>query len=122
MLDPQTITSLAAPVGTGTVLWFFIKSWIASTKKEIREAKESADTALKEIEAQEDSLHHRLDEIKSMITSIRLELAEAGIKRTSDDVEKLKEKSVRMEGQLQAAWKALDKMGIREKRLSDTES
>ena len=103
------------------MLWFFIKAWIASTKKEIKEAKQAAADALKGIEEQEDSLHHRLDEIKSMITAIRLELAEAGIKRTSEDVEKLKEKSVRMEGQIQAAWKALDKMGIREKRLSDTD-
>lgn|GEM_PF-4659679 len=121
-LDAQSISTIAAPVGTGTILWFFIKSWIASTKKEIQEAKASADMALKEIEAQEDSLHHRLDEIKTMITSIRLELADAGIKRTSDDVEKLKEKSFRMEGQILAAWKALDKVGVREKRLSDTET
>lgn len=121
-LDAQSISIFAAPVGTGTVLWFFIKSWIASIKKEIQEAKASADMALKEIEDQEDSLHQRLEDIKSMITSIRLELADAGIKRTSEDVEKLKEKSVRMEGQILAAWKALEKVGVREKRLSDTET
>lgn len=110
---------MATPIGTGAILWFFIRAWISSVHKQIEEAKTLTAKALDAVDESEIQTSQHLDELRKMIQSIRLDLAEAGIKKTSEDVEKLKEKSIKFEGQMQAAWRALENLGGRDKRLSD---
>ena len=92
---------------------------MGSIRRDIAEAKQIAEKALLNIDEVEDDLSSKMEELKNMIQGVRLDMAEAGIKKTSEDLERLKEKSIKFEGQMQAAWRALENFGARDKRLSD---
>jgi hypothetical protein len=105
-------TAAVAPLSVGTVLWFFIRGWISRVEKDIKENEKNI------LESKYEVLS-ALKETNSSIVSIRIELAEAGIKKTAEKVDLLAERIVVAEGRLNAAWRTLENKGLAEKRVSD---
>lgn len=116
-------TAAAAPVGVGTVLWFFIRAWISRVEGDIEENKKSIDAKTSYLKDQilesKAEILSSLKETNNSIIAIRIELAEAGVKKTAEKVDKLAERMVVQEGRISAAWKTLESKGIADKRLSD---
>lgn len=84
-LSPELVGTVAAPtVGTGTILALMIRSFMSQTRKKL------------------DKLDTRIDDLKENLTEIRIALAESGMKKTAEDVEKIKEKISRLENHAKA--------------------